>query len=60
MKEIEKRARQLGVETLVLHTATDNVLGQRLFTKCGFVSCEMKKAFYPAGHDALMMFKDLC
>ncbi|MDY6954860.1 MAG: GNAT family N-acetyltransferase, partial [Thermodesulfobacteriota bacterium] len=40
MKEIEKRARQLGVETLVLHTATDNVLGQRLFTKCGFVSCE--------------------
>lgn len=59
IKEIQKRAREIGVETLVLHTATDNIPGQRLFGKYGFVPCQMKEAFYPAGQDALMMFKDL-
>ena len=59
MKELQKRAVQLEVETLVLHTATENIPGQRLFSKCGFVPCQIKKAFYPAGQDALMMFKDL-
>ena len=59
MKEMQKRARQIEVETLVLHTATENFPGQRLFRKCGFVPCEMKKAFYPEGQDALMMLKDL-
>jgi len=59
MKEMQKMAVQLEVETLVLHTATENISGQRLFSKCGFVPCQMKKAFYPAGQDALMMYKYL-
>jgi ribosomal-protein-alanine N-acetyltransferase len=59
MKEIFKRAREKAVETLVLHTATENVPGQRLFKKCGFVPCRIEEAFYPAGQDALVMFKDL-
>ena len=59
MREVEKRAKDIGVQTLVLHTAVDNRSGQKLFRKCGFLRHEMKRGFYPAGQDALMMFKDI-
>jgi len=59
MRNIEARARELNVETLVLHTAADNIPGQSLFEKCGFFPSETKNCFYPEGQDALMMYKDL-
>jgi ribosomal protein S18 acetylase RimI-like enzyme len=59
MREIERRARQLQVSRLVLHTAGENQAGQQLFRKRGFTPSENKKAFYPGGQDALMMVKEL-
>lgn len=59
MGEIEEKARRMQVETLVLHTAIDNITGQRLFTKHGFIASGIKNLFYPEGQDALMMSKDL-
>ena len=59
MREAEKKAKDMGVETLVLHTAVGNRSGRKLFRKCGFLRHEMKRGFYPAGQDALMMFKEI-
>jgi ribosomal protein S18 acetylase RimI-like enzyme len=59
MKEVQRKAKEIEVETLVLHTAIDNLVGQRLFRTCGFASSEIKKEFYPAGQDALMMYKEI-
>jgi ribosomal protein S18 acetylase RimI-like enzyme len=57
LKEIERKARELNVETLVLHTSADNTPGRKLFNKHGFVTAETKGKFYPRGQDALMMYK---
>jgi ribosomal protein S18 acetylase RimI-like enzyme len=59
MREIERRAGELQVNRLVLHTAAENEAGQQLFRKRGFIPSENKKAFYPGGQDALMMVKEL-
>ena len=59
MREIEKRAKELRVKTLVLHTAVENLAGQQLFKKRGFTPSVNKKGFYPGGQDALMMAKEL-
>jgi ribosomal-protein-alanine N-acetyltransferase len=59
MKALEEEARCRGVATLILHTALDNLAGQRLFAKCGFNRYEIKRYFYPAGQHALMMYKNI-
>lgn len=48
-----------GVEQVVLHTAVVNSSGQRLFRKYGFVAAGKKRCFYPAGQDAVMMYKNM-
>jgi len=55
MEEIIRRAEMLLVDKLILHTAVDNLPGQALFRKHGFVPCGIEKEFYPEGQDALMM-----
>ena len=60
MKQLEKTASKLKIEMLILHTAVDNVPGQRLFKKHGFTPSGIKDGFYPEGQDALMMCKDIC
>jgi ribosomal protein S18 acetylase RimI-like enzyme len=57
--QIIRKADQLFVERLVLHTAVDNLPGQALFRKHGFVASAIEKAFYPEGQDALMMQKEM-
>ena len=57
LNEIERKAKELNAETLVLHTSADNVPGRKLFRKHGFVTAETKGHFYPEGQDALMMYK---
>ncbi len=57
MKEVPREARGLMAETLLLHTATDNLRSQKLFKKHGFTPFDLKKNFYPKGQDALMMYK---
>jgi ribosomal-protein-alanine N-acetyltransferase len=59
LSEMKKIARSTGIETLVLHTATDNLPGQALFTKHGFILLDTKSGFYPGGQDAVMMYKDI-
>jgi ribosomal-protein-alanine N-acetyltransferase len=59
MKEVHRRAEELEVEMLVLHTGAENLPGQKLFKKYGFIPLDIKKNFYPEGQDALMMYKDI-
>jgi ribosomal-protein-alanine N-acetyltransferase len=59
MDEIIRNAREFLVERLALHTAVDNLPGQALFRKHGFVACGIKTGFYPEGQDALMMQKEI-
>jgi len=59
LSEIERMAKEVGIETMVLHTGVENMPGQKLFKKHGFVPTEIKKNFYPEGQDALVMYKNL-
>jgi ribosomal-protein-alanine N-acetyltransferase len=59
LSEIEKMARELGIEKMFLHTGVENIPGQKLFMKHGFVPTQIKMNFYPEGQDALMLSKDL-
>jgi ribosomal protein S18 acetylase RimI-like enzyme len=59
MKAIENECRKSRAETLVLHTAVDNLPAQRLFKKFGFSALGTKVGFYPEGQDAIMMSKDM-
>jgi ribosomal protein S18 acetylase RimI-like enzyme len=59
LSEIQKTACRTGVETLVLHTAIDNLPGRALFKKHGFILLDTKSSFYPKGQDAVMMYKGI-
>jgi ribosomal protein S18 acetylase RimI-like enzyme len=59
LNEIQKAARRTGVETLVLHTAIENLSGRELFKKHGFILLDTRRDFYPRGQDAVMMCKDI-
>jgi ribosomal-protein-alanine N-acetyltransferase len=59
MKEIEKAANEIGVQTVFLHTAVENLPGQKFFEKYGFIPLEVRNNFYPKGQDALMMYKEI-
>jgi ribosomal protein S18 acetylase RimI-like enzyme len=59
MRDVLKKGEVLGVETLVLHTAAENFVAQKLFKEHGFIPSEIKRNFYPKGQDALMMYKDI-
>jgi ribosomal-protein-alanine N-acetyltransferase len=59
LSEMQKTARSTGIETLVLHTAIDNLPGRALFKKHGFIILDTKSGFYPEGQDAVMMYKDI-
>lgn len=59
MREIIHQARELFVERLVLHTAVDNLAGQAVFRKHGFVTAGVKPGFYPEGQTAVMMQKEI-
>jgi ribosomal protein S18 acetylase RimI-like enzyme len=59
MDEILREAERIEVETLVLHTAIDNLPARILFRKHGFSKFGMKKKYYPKGQDAIMMYKDI-
>jgi ribosomal protein S18 acetylase RimI-like enzyme len=59
LTEIQRAAHKTEVETLVLHTAIDNLPGRALFRKHGFILLDTKSNFYFGGQDAVMMFKDI-
>jgi ribosomal protein S18 acetylase RimI-like enzyme len=55
MGEIIRKAKERFLKRLILHTAVDNLPGQALFRKHGFVVYGIEKGFYPEGQDALVM-----
>ncbi len=59
MKAVEDRAVELHAKSVILHTGTDNLAAQALFSRSGYTPCEIKEHFYPAGQDAVMMSKAL-
>ena len=59
MRKIIKKSKELLVETLILHTAVDNLPSQAFFRKHGFSPSGVEKEFYPEGQSALTMRKDL-
>lgn len=59
VKEIEKRAAKLRIKRIFLHTAVNNRPARGLFTKHGYRPCEIKRNFYPAGQDAVVMSKEI-
>lgn len=59
LKEIEKVVIGLNVKRWFLHTAKDNLPARRLFTRCGYRTCELREGFYPSGQDALLMMRDV-
>lgn len=59
IREIGEKAIELNVKKLFLHTATENLSAQKLFTKDGYRPWGVEKNFYPAGQDALVMSKEI-
>ncbi|MEW6666402.1 MAG: GNAT family N-acetyltransferase [Thermodesulfobacteriota bacterium] len=59
LRKMEETAVRIHIRRLFLHTATENTRARRLFTRCGYSAAEVKPGFYPAGQDAVLMFKDL-
>lgn len=55
----EKALRTMGIRSLLLHTAVDNLGAIGFFKSQGFVPFESMAAFYPHGQDALSMKKNL-
>jgi len=58
LRELERKATDLGVKRIFLHTAMDNVHARRFFTRSGYRAVEIKRDFYPKGQDAIVMFKE--
>ena len=57
LKEVDKKAAELDIKRIFLHTALENLPAQRLFTDNGYRLWEIKKTFYPEGQDAIVMSK---
>ena len=59
LNKIISNARKQQADTLLLHTARENLPAQKLFTQHGFAVAETKTGFYPEGQDAVMMVRHL-
>jgi len=59
LDDLEKKAKGLQAEKLILHTAVINPHGRKFFKKHGFITAETNRNFYPEGQDALMMYKEV-
>jgi ribosomal-protein-alanine N-acetyltransferase len=59
IKELERKAAELNIKRLFLHTATGNIKARRLFTRNGYRPWEIKRIFYPEGQDAVVMSKEI-
>lgn len=59
LREADRKAIELNVNRIFLHTATKNLKARSLFIKNGYRPWEIKNRFYPKGQDAIAMSKDL-
>lgn len=58
LKEADRKAVEMGIKRIFLHTAMDNLKAQRLFSRVGYRPWEIKRSFYPQGQDAYVMAKE--
>ncbi|MFC1868912.1 GNAT family N-acetyltransferase [Thermodesulfobacteriota bacterium] len=58
LREVDRKAIELNIERIFLHTATKNLKARRLFIKNGYRPWEIKGRFYPEGQDAIVMSKE--
>ena len=58
LRGVDKMALEYEIKRLFLHTATDNLAAQSLFTRMGYRPWAIKPSFYPKGQDALVMSKE--
>lgn len=59
LKKLEAEAADRHVKTLLLHTAEENLPAKKLFIRNGYQAIGVKRRFYPAGQDALLMCKEI-
>ena len=57
LREVERKAVALGIKRIFLHTAKGNYYALKLFSRSGYIKCEVKRSFYPEGQDAFVMSK---
>jgi ribosomal protein S18 acetylase RimI-like enzyme len=57
LQEVEKKAADLGVKGIFLHTAKGNFRARSLFSQGGYRAIKLKTGFYPEGQDAFMLYK---
>ncbi len=59
LEHMEGLAQNLGIEEMVIHTATINKAAHRFFMKNGFIKRGLVDCYYPMGQEALEMSKKL-
>ena len=59
IREMEKKAAEIKIKRVFLHTAVENLPAQRLFSECGYQKGGIKSGFYPAGQDAVLMSRNI-
>jgi ribosomal protein S18 acetylase RimI-like enzyme len=57
LQKVEKKAADLGVKGIFLHTAKGNLRARGLFSRGGYRAIKLKTGFYPEGQDAFMLYK---
>ncbi len=58
LREAERKAAEIGIKKIFLHTATENFHARKFFTRSGYITSEIKRGFYPLGQDAIVMYKN--
>ena len=59
LADVVDRARDLGVDRMLLEVAADNVAAIGLYEADGFETISTRRAYYPGGIDALVMQLDI-
>ena len=59
LQEMERKGVELNIRRIFLHTATTNLSARKLFAKMGYSPWEIKRKFYPAGQDAVVMSREI-
>lgn len=57
LRNMESHAIDMKIPRIYLHTAHDNIPAKTLFKKMGYKALQLREGFYPAGQDAILMYK---
>lgn len=59
IREIDRKANEMNIKRLFLHTAIENLSARKLFLINGYRIQGIKGKFYPGGQDAVIMSKEI-